>query len=310
MVGRDVPRRVSLITVLFGGRDIIGACIRSAQASAQEAGLDLEVILIDNQPGDGTADVARSVAPDAVFISNEENVGFGQACNQGFEVATGQWWLLLNPDATLQPAALAELVGFAASHPRVGAIGPLISGGGRDQAESGGMQPGLRSALGHYLFLNRLLPGDRGGAWRGLQLHRRPELGPRAVEWASGGALLLRPEAIRAVGGFDPAFFMYADDVDLGRRLGEAGWESWLIPAARAEHSIAAASGGVTDRWFRALHDLHAPRANRLSVIAFDLIAAGGLGIRALVVRDTLHRRRMSVAARAALGLAIRSLRP
>ena len=132
-----------------------------------------------------------------------------------------------------------------------------------------------------------------------------PRLGPRPVDWASGGALLLRPEAIRAVGGFDPAFFLYADDVDLGRRLGEAGWESWLVPAARAEHSIAATSGGVTDRWFVALHDLYARRAGRLSVAAFDLIAAAGLGIRAAMTRDALHRRRMSVAAKAAVRLAV-----
>jgi N-acetylglucosaminyl-diphospho-decaprenol L-rhamnosyltransferase len=309
MAERDVLRRVSLITVIYHERDLIAACVRSAQASAERAGVDLEVILVDNAPGDGTAEAALEAAPDAIVISNAENVGFARACNQGFEIATGGWWLLLNPDASLAPGALSELVGFAASHPRAGAVGPAMSGAGRDQAESAGMQPGLRSAMGHFLLVNRLLPGDRGGPWRGIQLHRRPELGPRPVEWASGGAVLLRPKAIREIGGFDPSFFLYADDVDLGARLVAAEWEVWLVPGAGAEHSVAATSGGVTDRWLVALHEYYARSAPRLSVLAFDLIAALGLGIRALAAsRDRLHRRRMSVAARAALSLAGRTV--
>ncbi len=161
-------------------------------------------MLVDNKPGDGTADAALEVAPEARVIRNDENVGFGRACNQGFAIATADWWLLLNPDATLDERALAHLVAFAEAHPGAGAVAPIITGAGLDRAESAGMQPGLRSAIGHFWLLNRLLPGDRGGPWRGLQLHRRLDLGPRKVEWASGGALLLRPAAVRAVGGSTP----------------------------------------------------------------------------------------------------------
>ena len=144
----------------------------------------------------------------------------------------------------------------------------MLTGAGRDRAESAGMQPGIRSALGHFLLLNRLLPrGDRGGF---VARHPAPtaarDLDARMVEWASGGALLLRPDAIRQVGGFDPSFFLYADDVDLGARLSPPGWETWLVRTATAEHSVAATSGGVTDRWYVALHDYYARTAPRASV--------------------------------------------
>jgi N-acetylglucosaminyl-diphospho-decaprenol L-rhamnosyltransferase len=124
--------------------------------------------------------------------------------------------------------------------------------------------------------------------------------------------MLLRPDAVRSVGGFDPSFFLYAEDVDLGRRLQEAGWRSWIVPDATAHHSVAASSGGITDRWLVALHDYNARTASRTGVIAFDLIAGLGLGVRALAARhDPVHRKRMAVAARAAFRLALgRGSRP
>jgi GT2 family glycosyltransferase len=269
----------------------------------------MELILVDNQPGDGSAEAACAVAPDAIVIENPENVGFARACNQAFERATGEWWLLLNPDATLAADALRKLVGFIGSHGRAGAVAPTLDSPGRNRTTNGGMLPGLRSALGHFWWINRLLPGDMGGPWRGLLLHRRPSLGPRQAEWVSGAAVLLRPEAVRSVGGFDPAFFLYAEDVDLGRRLGDAGWETWLLPDASGTHSLAASSGGVTDRWFVALHDYHATRANRLSLALFDVIAGSGMIGRTLVAREPRHRRQMKASAQAALRLAWRSIR-
>jgi N-acetylglucosaminyl-diphospho-decaprenol L-rhamnosyltransferase len=305
----DAGRRVSLITVLYDSREVVAQCVESATAAAEQAGYALEVILVDNRPGDGAAEAALWVAPGAIVIENTENVGFARACNQSFERATGAWWLLLNPDATLAVDAVGKLVTFMATHGRAGAVAPTLDSPGRNKATNGGMLPGLRSAIGHFWWLNRVLRGDRGGPWRGLLLHRRLDLGPRRVEWVSGGAVLLRPEAVRSVGGFDPAFFLYAEDVDLGRRLTEAGWESWLLPDASGAHSLAASSGGATDRWFVALHDYHAKRAGRLSLAVFDFVAGTGLLVRALVARDPRHRLQMRVSAQAALGLAWRTIR-
>jgi GT2 family glycosyltransferase len=171
------------------------------------------------------------------------------------------------------------------------------------------MLPGTASAIGHFLFLNRLLPGDRGGAWRGFQLTRRPGLGPRRVEWASAAALLLRPGAIRQVGGFDPTIFMYGEDVELGERLARAGWQMWLVPGAHAWHTIASSQSGVSTRWIDSLHDAMARRSGRFRLTVFDFVLGVSLLTRAAATRGRrpeacLHRRRMKASGDRALRLA------
>lgn len=316
MTAGSATTLVSLIVVTYRSAALAPDAVESVMRSAGHAGLDVELIVVDNASDDGSAEVMAARFPGATVIRNGSNVGFGRACNQGFAVARGDWWLLLNPDARTAQDALGHLVLFATAHPSAAAVAPRLVGAGADEAESAGMQPGVRAALGHFLFLNRLLPGDRGGPWRGFQLHRREGLGPRRVEWASAGALLLRPAAIRQVGGFDESFFLYAEDVDLGRRLALAGWQVWLVPAALAEHGVAASSGGVTDRWMVALHDYHARHASRVGLAAFDAIAGLGLAFRALVASTLLrgrpggavHAARMRVASAAALRASLRAL--
>jgi GT2 family glycosyltransferase len=291
-------------------RESLGAIVESATAIG--AGLDL--IIVDNASTDGSVDVAVGVVPAARVIRNRENVGFGRACNQAFAVAVGEYWLLANPDARLEPTALARLVAFARAHPGAGAVAPSLVGAGLERAESAGMIPGLRSALGHFLFLNRLLPDDRGGPWRGVQIRRRASVGPRPVDWASAGLLLVQPAAVRAIGGFDPRYFLYGEDVDLGRRLTLAGWRTWLLPDASVHHAIGGSQGGVSTLWVVGLHDEFGARATRAALVAFDLIVALGLGIRAVVAVTPIargsrgpHARRMWAAARRALGLAVRT---
>lgn len=308
------PLDLSIITVTFDSATLVGAALSSASEAAASAGLSYEVIVVDNASTDGSVAAAQAAVRALRVIRNEVNVGFGRANNQAFEVARGDTWLLLNPDATLRPDALGHLREALARRPGAAAVAPSIRGPGTDRgAESAGMQPGIRSAIGHFLFANRLLPVDRGGPWRGFQVRATSDLKPRQVEWASAAALLVRPSAIRAVGGFDPDIFMYGEDVELCRRLVEAGWTVWLAPAAVATHAIAGSQGGVTARWVDGLHRLHARRAGRASVVALDLIVAAGLAVRTVAGPiagrgDRLHRRRMTVASRRAARLAIRSL--
>jgi GT2 family glycosyltransferase len=316
-----VSRRISIVTVTYQSSAEIGQAYASVRAAAERAGVELEFVAVDNASADGSAEAVEKLAPDAVVIRNAANVGFGAANNQAFEVATGDAWLLLNPDATLEPDALALLLSFYDDHPGVAGVAPAIAGGGAREtsfapggAESAGMLPGSASAIGHFLFANRLLPGDRGGAWRGFQLTRRPQLGPRRVEWASAAVLLLRPAAVREVGGFDPTIFMYGEDVELGERLTRAGWQMWLLPAAHAWHTIASSQGGVSTRWIDSLDEAMARRSNRLRLFLFDFILGVSLLARAAATRGRrpearLHRRRMKASAGRALQLAVAAAR-
>jgi N-acetylglucosaminyl-diphospho-decaprenol L-rhamnosyltransferase len=310
-------RRVSVIIVTYQSAADVGDAIASARVAVDHAGVELELIVVDNASADESAVVAAAVEPRAIVIRNAVNVGFGAANNQAFEIATGDAWLLLNPDATVEAEALLTLLRFFDEHPQAAGVAPAVAGGGaREQsfgpggAESAGMLPGIPSVMGHFLALNRLLPGDRGGRWRGFQLTRRPSLGPRRVEWASAAVLLLRPEAVRMVGSFDTSIFMYGEDVELGERLLKAGWQIWLVPEARAWHRIASSSSGVSTRWIDRLHEDVARRSRKPALRVFDVMLGLSLLARAAVTTgsrppERLHRRRMKAAGRRALALAV-----
>jgi GT2 family glycosyltransferase len=209
---------------------------------------------------------------------NRENVGYGAACNQAFARATGDFWLLLNPDALIAGDALARLAAFLDARPKVGAVGPRIVGGPQAHSENAGMAPGVRSLAGHFLLLNRLL---RWGPWRGYFVVKGPPTVPIRTDWCTAAVLLLRPDAIRAVGGFDPSFFLYGEDVDLGIRLNAAGWQVWVDPRASARHAIAGSQDGVSSGWVDGTLEVVRRRSGTLRTrIAAAIVAVGLAGRR------------------------------
>lgn len=308
-------RRLSVITVTYNSEGLVSSALRSAAAAAREHGMTLELIVVDNASADDTRGVLAREFPTATVIANNENVGFGRANNQAFELATGELWLLLNPDAMLAPDCLGPLVRLLQQRPSAGAVAPSIRTDGGRGPEFAGMSPGIRSSVGHFFLANRLLWKDGGGSWRGVQLQRRPHLGPRPVDWLSAGVLLLRPDAVSMVAGFDPRFFLYGEDIDFGERLSRAGWELWIVPEATATHRTASSQGGVSTRWVKASRDLYRERARPPQVVVFDLIVALGLSLRALAsgvrggsAEQRLHARTMRGSAAQAWRLAAADL--
>jgi GT2 family glycosyltransferase len=305
---------VSVIVVTYQSSAHVRRALESARLAASTGGMSLEVIVADNASTDGTLDVVESVDPTARLIRRTVNDGFGVANNDAFAIARGGTWVLLNPDAELSEGALRSLREFLDAHPRAGVAAPSIAGPGR--VESAGMRPGLRSMAAHLLLLNRLAARMLGpnslSPWLGFAIPRGSRE-PRRVEWASAAAVALRPEAVRAVGGFDPAIFLYGEDIDLCERLATAGWESWLVPSARASHLIAGSQGRVSSGWIDGLDRLYGRRAGRLRLVAFDLLLAVGLGLRAAVGSRSdpearLQRQRMAEASRRARSLALAAL--
>lgn len=313
---RGRVKLISVITVTYNSGALVTGALRSAQAAAAASGLNVELLVIDNASDDLTAQVVAGDFPDAVVVANPENVGFARANNQAFSLARGDLWLLLNPDASLAPDALPPLIRLFEERPRAGAVAPSIHTGYGGGPESAGMSPGIRSAIGHFLLVNRLLWRDRGGCWRGVTLRRRPGLGPRSVDWLSAAALLLRPEAVRSVDGFDQRFFLYREDIDLGERLRRAGWELWTVPGATATHLIAGSQGRVSTRWIGAAHDHYRSGAGPVGTLAYDLVVAAGLSFRAVVStgidhspEGRIHAETMRAGAVAAWRVTARTLR-
>lgn len=307
------PVRVTAIIVTWRSRDDIEGVLASLGAAFEAPGIDGSIVVVDNASTDDTVAWLRAHRPDVQLIESATNEGFGRACNRAFEVADGAVWLLVNPDARLLPDTIVELVDAMRREPRAGAIAPTLAAAG--EAESAGMLPSVRSGLGHFLFLNRVLPDDRGGSWRGVQLRRQRPRRLVAVEWASAAVLALRPASVRAVDGFDETMFLYGEDIDLCARLGAAGWSTLLAMDAAASHAIGASSDARSSRWLDGLDDAMVRLGrSRLSRTGFFASASLGLLIRAGAVAVATRTRsrprtaRLLPGARRAAVLAARAL--
>lgn len=306
---------MTAIVVAYNSRHLIEGSLESVRAAARHADLSVQLVVVDNASIDGSAAFVEARFPEATILENTANVGFGRANNQAAAVALGRHLLLLNPDAALAPSALTALVDALVSDASIGAVAPSVRSPG-SRAESAGMRPGIRSFAAHFLFLNRLLPRTwRKGPWDGFLLPGTDSRDPAVdVDWASGAALMIRAEAFRDVGGFDPSIFLYGEDIELCARLQRRGWRIVLVPQARASHELAGTQQGISIRWVDGLHAVFSRERPRVQVLILDLLMGLGLGIRAfggaVVGRGgSLHYRRMAASARRALSLASATVR-
>lgn len=288
---------VDYIVVAYRSERHLPACLDSILADRP---VGAGIIVVDNASPDHSADVARQHMAGPKVVISPDNLGFGGGCNLAAAASSADLLFFVNPDARLEPGVTEALV-ETMFDPAVGVAGPRIedpTGGYR--AASAGAEPSIRSGLGHFLLLGR---APVIGRWfPPMQLRA----GARSciVDWVSGAALLVRREAFEAVGGFDPRIFMYLEDVDLCRRLREAGWKARYETGGLVRHDLGGShAGDQVERWYDGfdayLTRLHGRPYARLVAV----IAAMGLGVRAVVLRSSrpAHARRMSSGARAAL---------
>lgn len=199
----------------------------------------VRVLLADNGSTDGTPQAAVERYPNVRLLPTGGNLGYGTAVN--FTVSQldrlgedwlDDWVIVANPDVQWGPGSIDALLGAAERWPRAGALGPLI----RDP--DGSVYPSARHLPslirgGMHAVLGPVWPGNR---WTKAYRQEHLEPSERAVGWLSGSCLLLRRSALAQVGGFDERYFMYMEDVDLGDRLGKAGWLSVYVPSAEVLH--------------------------------------------------------------------------
>jgi N-acetylglucosaminyl-diphospho-decaprenol L-rhamnosyltransferase len=205
-----------------------------------------EVIVVDNGSTDGTIDRVRERFPDVQLLALAKNVGFARGNNAGIDAATGRYLLLMNADAWPADGAVAALVGCADRLPRAAVVAPRLLNPDGSLQRSVRAFPTLWRLATEYFFLRKLAPRSRllNSFYAGGFDHDREQ----DVDWVKGAVLLLRREAIADVGAFDPAFFIFSDEVDLCYRLRRAGWSTRFDPGAEFWHI-----GGVSTgpQWSR-----------------------------------------------------------
>ena len=199
----------------------------------------LDIVLADNGSTDGSVDAAAE-RPGVRVVETGGNVGYGRAANVGVHATTAEFVVVANPDITWAAGSLDELLAAASRWTQGAAFGPLIHTPDGAIYPSARALPALGRGIGHALC-GWWWPSNPWTAAYRVETEAPRE---RTAGWLSGSCLLLRRDAFDAVGGFDPGYFMYFEDLDLGERLGEAGWQNVYVPAAVVSH----AGGHATSR--------------------------------------------------------------
>jgi N-acetylglucosaminyl-diphospho-decaprenol L-rhamnosyltransferase len=192
------------------------------------------VVLADNGSTDGEPERAAGERGNVRFLPTGENLGYGGAANRGVaELGDDIGWVIVaNPDIEWLPDSLDELLDAASRWPRGGAFGPLIKEPDGRVYPSARLLPSLGKGIGHGA-LGKLWPAN---PWSVAYKQSDTDVRERAAGWLSGSCLLMRRAAFDSVNGFDPRYFMYFEDVDLGDRLGRAGWQNVYVPSAQVVH--------------------------------------------------------------------------
>jgi len=241
--------RLSFCVVNTNGRELLRACLDSI-ARTVPGGLEHEVLVLDNGSDDGSAEMVRGLGRDIRLIALAEREGKAANDTRLLRAASGELCLLLNEDTELCEGAVAELAGALDRDPGAAvAAAQLLDPSGAPQPCAWRL-PGLGTALASALFLHRRLVVQS----RGEQV--------RPVGWAQSSAMLVRRSAVESVGWLDSAFFVYSDETDLCRRLGDAGWRILWVPRARAVHREQLASDLAAAR--RRIVEFHRGRAGYL----------------------------------------------
>jgi N-acetylglucosaminyl-diphospho-decaprenol L-rhamnosyltransferase len=218
-----LPPTLSYCVVNTNGRELLLDCLAAIERT-HPAGVEREVLVLDNASGDGSAEAVRALGGDIRLIALERRAGKAENDSTLIREASGRYCLLLNEDSELRPGAAAALMAALDADPKAAAAGPqLLDSDGRP-VPCAWRFPGVGTALTGALFLHRWLTVQSKG----------PDT--RRVDWAQSSALLVRREAAASVGYMDPAFFVYYDECDFAKRLADSGWHSLFVPPAEAVH--------------------------------------------------------------------------
>jgi GT2 family glycosyltransferase len=214
---------LSYCVVNTNGREYLLACLAAIERT-HPAGVEREILVLDNASDDGSAEAVRALGGDIRLILVERRTGKAENDSTLMREAKGRYCLLLNEDSELRSGASEALISALDTDPEAAAAGPQLLDSAGNPAPCAWRFPGVGTALAGALFLHRWLTVQSKGA------------ATRRVDWAQSSALLVRREAADAVDFMDPAFFVYYDECDFAKRLADAGWHSLFVPSAEAVH--------------------------------------------------------------------------
>jgi GT2 family glycosyltransferase len=235
---------ISLIIVSFNTRDVLRESLQSVEREIGD--LRVEIFVVDNNSRDGSVEMIEAEFPQVRVLRSEVNLGFGAANNVALALAQGRYIVLLNSDAFLCPDSLRLSVQHMDDQPGVGLAGGRLVGRDFSWQPSARMFP---SIVSDFLVLTGLAAKFPKSRFFGYfdRTWANP-LQAAEVDWVPGAYSIIRTEALRKVGFFDPDFFLYSEEVDLCRRIQRAGYKILYWPDIVVIHI-----GGESSRQIKTL---------------------------------------------------------
>ena len=237
-----MPAPVRVVVVTWNSSSVLPTFVSSLATATTSA---YEVVVVDNSSPEGPPPPG-----DYRLVESGGNLGYGKGANLGASGFEGDVLVVANPDVRWEPGALDELIAALDRWPTAGCVGPAIRTTDDRLYPSARAFPSLGRGLGHAVFGPFWPSNPWTRSYRAEQ--GSPVEGPTG--WLSGSLMVLRRTAWEQVAGFDPKYFMYCEDMDLCRRLAEAGWQNVYVPSAVITHVGAHATQGRPRMMLREHH--------------------------------------------------------
>jgi len=240
---------LSIIIVNWNSATFVKKCLESIYANAD--GLEFEIVVVDNNSRDECQEIVETYFPQVRFIQSEDNLGFSGANNLGVRYCRGRNLLFLNPDTEFLGSVMRPLSSFLDETPDAGIAGPkLLNSDMSVQTSCIARFPSILNLTLDSEFLRRAFPTLP--LWGVSPLLDDSAL-PVPVEVVVGACLMIKARLFETLGGFDPHYFMYAEDVDLCFSANVLGWKTYYVPSTHVIHYGGCSSGVQSESHFSAI---------------------------------------------------------
>lgn len=263
---------LSIIIVNYNVKEFLQNLLDSIEKATKN--LDTEIIVVDNNSNDGSAEVIRSRYPHVNFIESKVNLGFGKANNLALEISTGKYINLINPDTIVREDTYHSLINFLENTPDAGMAGcKVLNPDGTFQLPCRRSFPGPWTSFTKVTGLSSLFPKSKLFAKYNLTYLDENET--YEVDAISGAFMFFRREVFDKIGGFDPIFFMYGEDLDLCFRTQKAGFKVYYFHKTEIIHykgeSTKRSSMDETKVFYDAMHLFVKKHFSASAIISFVL---------------------------------------
>lgn len=275
---------LSVIIVNYNVKYFLEQCLCSVQKAI--AGIDAEIIVIDNNSQDGSVEYLQSLFPSVIFLINKKNLGFGKANNIALQQAKGKYILFLNPDTIVAEDCFTHCITFLENTANAGAAGVrMIDGSGNFLPESKRSFPSPLSSFYKLIGLASLFPSSKifnRYALGNLDQHKIHE-----IDVLAGAFMMIKKEVLEKVKGFDESFFMYGEDIDLSYRIQQSGYAIYYLGETSIIHfkgeSVKKQNINYVRMFYNAMNVFVGKHYNRIASFIFSVFIKAAIGIRTIM---------------------------